>query len=67
MNKRIKLYHERRKRTLNLVIFSLKEEAKEDMQALVKEELHNKLQIETTCLIEAKRLEKVIDNKGRII
>jgi len=29
--------------------------------------LHNRLQIETTCLAEATRLGKLIENKGRLI
>jgi hypothetical protein len=35
--------------------------------ALVKEELKNKSQIETTCIIEAKRLGKIIEHKDRLI
>lgn len=50
MNKLIKLDHKCNKTTLNLIIFCLKEDTKEDTLVLVKEELYNKLQIETTCL-----------------
>jgi hypothetical protein len=39
----------------------------EDTLAIVKEELKNKSQIETTYLIEAKRLRKIIDHKYRLI
>jgi hypothetical protein len=37
------------------------------MLAIVKEELKNKSQIETTYLIEGKRLGKTIDHKNRLI
>ena len=37
------------------------------MLAIVKEELKNKSQIDTTYLIEAKRLGKIIDHKYRLI
>jgi hypothetical protein len=67
MNKLIELDHEHNKRALNLIIFGLKEKKDEDTLALVKEELQNKLQIETTCLIEAKRLGKIIEHKDRLI
>ena len=63
MNKLIALDHERNKRTLNLIIFCLKEEEEEDTLAIVKIELHNMLQIETISLIEANRLGKFIENK----
>jgi hypothetical protein len=56
MNKLIELDHERNKIALNLVIFSIKEQQEEDTLAIVKEELNNKSQIDTTYLIEAKRL-----------
>jgi hypothetical protein len=52
------LDHEHNKRALNLIIFGIKEKKDEDMLAIVKEELKNKSQIETTYLIEAKRLVK---------
>jgi hypothetical protein len=63
MNKLTELYHECSKQALNLIIFCIKEQKDEDMLALVKEELKNKLQIETTCLIESKRLDKIIEDK----
>ena len=37
MNKLIKLDHERNKRSLNLIIFGIKEQQKEDTLAIVKE------------------------------
>jgi len=43
------------------MIFGLKEGGREDTLELVKEELKNTLQIETTCPIEAKRWGKIID------
>ena len=67
MNKLIALDHERNKRALNLIIFGLKEEAEEDTLAIVRTELHNRLQIETTCFTEATRLGKLIENKERLI
>jgi hypothetical protein len=67
MKKLIELDHERNKRTLNLIIFGLKEEEDEDTLALVQTELHNRLQIETACLTEATRLGKLTENKGRLI
>ena len=67
MKKLIELDHERNKRTLNLIIFGLKEEEDEDTLALVQTELHNRLQIETVCLTEATRLGKLTENKGRLI
>ena len=67
MNKLIALDHERNKRALNLIIFCLKEEEEEDTLAIVKIELHNRLQMETTYLIEANRLGKLIENKERLI
>ena len=39
----------------------------EDTLAIVKEELHNRLHIDTTYLTEAKRLGKLIENKQRLI
>lgn len=65
--KLIELDHERNKRTLNLIIFGLKEEEDEDTLALVQTELHNRLQIETVCLTEATRLGKLTENKERLI
>ena len=62
MKKLIELDHERNKRALNLIIFSLKEEEGEDTLAIAQTELHNRLQIET-CLIEATRLGKLTENK----
>ena len=52
---------------LNLIIFCLKEETEEDMLAIVKTKFHNRLQIETTGLMEANRLGKLIENKERLI
>jgi hypothetical protein len=55
MNKLIHIDHERNKRILNLIIFCIrKQKDDEDTLAIVKKELKNKSQIETTCLIEAK-------------
>jgi hypothetical protein len=65
MNKLIK--HERNKRALNFIIFGIKEQHEENMVVIVKEEFKNKSQIDTTYLIEAKRLGKIIDNKDRLI
>ena len=45
MNKLIALNHEHNKRALKLIIFGLREEAEEDTLAIVKTELHNRLQI----------------------
>ena len=45
----------------------MKEEVDKDTLAIVQIELHNRLQIETTCLIEATRLGKLTENKGRLI
>jgi hypothetical protein len=67
MNKLIELDHEHNKRALNLIIFGIKEQQEEDTLAIVKEELKNKSQIDTTYLIEAKRLGKIIDHKDRLI
>jgi hypothetical protein len=67
MNKLIELDHEHNKRALNLIIFGIKEQQEEDTLAIVKEELNNKSQIDTTYLIEAKRLGKIIDHKDRLI
>jgi hypothetical protein len=64
MNKLIKLDHERNKRALNLIIFGIKEQQEEDTLAIIKEELKNKSQIDTTYL---KRLGKIIDHKDRLI
>jgi hypothetical protein len=64
MNKLIELDHEHNKRALNLIIFGIKEQQEEDTLAIVKEELKNKSQIDTTYL---KRLEKIIDHKYRLI
>ena len=52
---------------MNLIIFDLKEEENEDTLAIAQIELHNRLQIETTCLIEETRLGKLTENKGRLI
>lgn len=51
MNKLLELDHECNKRAFNLTIFGLKEEAEDDTLVVVKEWLHNILQIETTYLI----------------
>jgi hypothetical protein len=52
---------------LNLIIFGVKEQKDEDTLTIFKEELKNKSQIETTCLIEPKILGKIIENKDRLI
>jgi hypothetical protein len=54
MNKLIELDHEHElnKRALNLTNFGIKEQQEEDRLAIVKEELNNKSQIDTTYLIE---------------
>jgi hypothetical protein len=67
MNKLIELDHERNKKALNLIIFGIKEQQEEDTLAIVKEELKNKSQIDTTYLIEAKRLGKIIHHNDRLI
>jgi hypothetical protein len=56
-----------KKRALNLIIFGIKEQHEEDTLAIVKEELKNKSQIDTSYLVEAKRLGKIIDHKDRLI
>jgi hypothetical protein len=66
MNKLIKLDHERKKRFLNLIIFGIKEQEKDTLE-IAKDEIINKSQIDTTYLIEAKRLGKIIDHKDRLI
>jgi poly-D-alanine transfer protein DltD len=55
MNKLIELDHERNKRALNLIIFGIKEQQEQDTLAIVKKELKNKSQIDTTYLIEEAR------------
>jgi hypothetical protein len=50
MNKVIELDHERKKRALKFIIFGIKEQQEEDKLAIVKEELNNKSQIDTTYL-----------------
>ena len=67
MKKLIELDHDRNKRALNLIIFGLKEEVDKDTLAIAQTELHNILQIETTCLTEATRLGKLTENKGTLI
>ena len=67
MNKLIALDHERNKRSLNLIIFCLKEREEDDTLAIVKTKLHNRLQIETTGLIETNMPGKLIENKERLI
>jgi hypothetical protein len=67
MNKLIELDHEHNKRALNLIIFGIKEQQEEDTLAIVKKELKNKSQIDTTYILEAKRLRKIIDHKDRLI
>ena len=66
MKKLIKLDHERNKRTLNLIIFGLKEVVDKDTLAIATE-LYKRLQIETMCLTKAARLGKLTENKGRLI
>ena len=63
MNKLIMLDRELNKRALTLIIFCLKEEEEEHTLAIVKTKLHNRLQIETTGLIEVNRSRKLIENK----
>ena len=60
------LHHEHNKKTLNLVIFGLKEEVEEDTLATIETELHNRQQIDTIGFIEATRLGKLIENKERL-
>jgi DNA polymerase III epsilon subunit-like protein len=67
MNKLNELDHECNKRALNLLIFGIKEQQEDDTLEIVKEELKNKSQNETTYLIEEKRLGKTIDHKHRLI
>ena len=68
MNKLIALDHEGNKRALILIIFCLKEEEEEDTLAIVKTQLYNRLQIESTIgLIETNRLGKLIENKERLL
>jgi hypothetical protein len=52
---------------LNLIIFSIKGKQEEDTLVIVKEELNDKSQIDTTYLIEEKRLGKIIYHKDRLI
>ena len=54
------------KRALNPIIFGLKEEKEEDTLGLFDEELQNKLQNEATCLIETRRLWKIVEKKDRL-
>jgi hypothetical protein len=67
INNLIELDHERNKRALNLIMFGIQEQQEEDTLAIVKEELNNKSQSDTTYLIEAKRLGKIINHKDRLI
>ena len=67
IKKWIELNHGHNQRALNLIIFGLKEEVDDDTLVIVQTELHNRLHIETTCLIEATRLRKLTKNKGRLI
>ena len=67
MKKLIELDHEHNKRALNLIIFCLKEEVEEDTLAIAKTELYNRLQIQSTYIIEETRLGKLTENKGRLI
>jgi hypothetical protein len=52
---------------LNFIIFRIKYQQEEDTLAIVKKELNKKSQIDTTYLIEAKWLGKIIDHKDRLI
>ena len=45
----------------------MKADKEMDMLPLVKEKIQEKIQIETTCLIEAKRLKIIIKHKYRLI
>ena len=63
INRILELDHECNKIALNLVIFILKEKEDEDTLVMVKEELHNRLHIETTFLTEENILGKLIENK----
>ena len=67
MNKLIGVYHEHNKRSLNLIMFYLKEEEQEDTLAIVKIELQNRLQIDNTGLIKENTLGKLIKDKERLI
>lgn len=44
----------------------MKEEKEEDTLGLFDEELQNKLQNEATCLIETRRLCKIVEKKDRL-
>ena len=48
-------------------MFGIKEQQQQDTLAIVKEELNNKSQIDTTYLIEEKRLGKIIDHRDSLI
>ena len=63
MNKLIHLDHLHNKRAFNLVIFILKEEEQEYTLAIVKAELHSRIQIDTIVFAESLRLGKSIENK----
>jgi len=67
MKKLIELDQECNKRALNLIIFGFKEEVDKDTLAIAQTKLHNRLQIETTCLTEGTRLGKLTENKERLI
>ena len=53
MHKLLELDYERNKQAVNLIIFGLREEVEENTLVVVKIELHNMLQIETTFLTKA--------------
>ena len=63
----LELDHEHRKRSLKLIICCSKQEFEDEKLSLVKEKLQEKIQIETTCLIEAHGIRKAIEKKKRLI
>jgi hypothetical protein len=67
MNKLIGLDHENNKTAMNLIIFGIKENKYKEFLPIVKEELKHKSQIETTCVIEEKRMGKITKYKYRLI
>ena len=53
MHKLLELDYECNKQAVNLIIFGLRQEVEENTLVVVKIELHNMLQIETTFLTKA--------------